>query len=126
LHREGGPITSEYLEALSATMSIFTYSWRSRRVWKVVIGTISILGFEALVLFDWGATNSFVSIMFIILSKLVVRTLETNLIVATLVGKNVVCKRATCGCLVSICGRVLPANIVVLLMNSYEIIIKMD
>jgi hypothetical protein len=36
---------------------------------KVVTGTTPILGFEASVLFDSGATHSFVSIVFVRLSK---------------------------------------------------------
>jgi hypothetical protein len=67
---------------------------------KVVIGTTPILGFEALVLFDAGATHSFVTIMFVRLSRLVERTLEPGLSI-TMVYKNVVCE-----CLTSICGRV--------------------
>jgi hypothetical protein len=43
---------------------------------EVVTGTIPILVVEASVLFDSGATNSFVSIMFVRLSKLVIQTLE--------------------------------------------------
>jgi hypothetical protein len=39
---------------------------------KVMIGTVPILGFEALVLFDSGATHTFVSIMCVRLSRLVV------------------------------------------------------
>jgi hypothetical protein len=46
---------------------------------EVVTGTAPILGFEASVLFDSGATHSFVSIVFARLSRLVVRTLEPNL-----------------------------------------------
>jgi hypothetical protein len=38
----------------------------------------------------------------------------------------VVCKRVVCECPVSICGRVLPANLVVLPMFSYDIILRMD
>jgi hypothetical protein len=38
----------------------------------------------------------------------------------------VVCKRVVYKCPVSICGRVLPANLVVLLMFSYNIILGMD
>jgi hypothetical protein len=83
-----------------------------------VIGTIHILGFEASILFDSRATHSFVSIMFVRLSKLVVLTLETSLAIATPVGKSILRQRAVCGCHVSICGRVLPANLVVLPMNS--------
>jgi hypothetical protein len=93
---------------------------------EVVTGTIPILGFEASVLFDSGATHSFVSIVFVRLSRLVVRTLEPGLAVTTLVGKTVVYKRVVCECLVSICGRVLPANLVVLPMFCYNIILGMD
>jgi hypothetical protein len=47
------------------------------------MGTVAILGFEDSVLFDSGATHSFVSIMFVRLSILVVRTLKISLTVAT-------------------------------------------
>jgi hypothetical protein len=93
---------------------------------KVVTSTVPILGFEALFMFDLGATHSFISIMFIRLSRLVVQTLEPGLAITTLVGKTVVCKRVVCGCPVSIYGRVLPANLVVLSMISYDAIFEMD
>jgi hypothetical protein len=38
----------------------------------------------------------------------------------------VVCKRVVCECPISICGRVLLANLVVLPMFSYDIILRMD
>jgi hypothetical protein len=93
---------------------------------EVVTNTAPILGFEASVLFDSGATHSFVSIVFGRLSRLVLRTLEPSLDVTTPLGKTVVCKRVVCKCLVSICGRVLPANLVVLPMFSYDVILGMD
>ena len=93
---------------------------------EVVTGTVSILGFEASVLFDSGATHSFVSIVFVRLSRLAVRTLEPGLAVTTPVRKTVVCRRAVCECPVSICGRVLPANLVFLPMFSYDVILRMD
>jgi hypothetical protein len=91
-----------------------------------VTSTVPILGFEASVLFDSGATHSFVSVVFVRLSRLVVKTLELGLAVTTPVGKTVVCKRVVCECLVSICGRVLPANLVVLPMFNYDVILGMD
>jgi hypothetical protein len=54
------------------------------------------------------------------------RTLEPDLAVTTPVGKIVVCKHVVCEYLVSICGIVLPANLVVLPMSSYDIILRMD
>jgi hypothetical protein len=53
----------------------------------VVTCTVPILGFEASVLFDSGATYSFVSVVFVRLFTLVVRTLEPGLVVTTPVGK---------------------------------------
>jgi hypothetical protein len=93
---------------------------------EVVIGTVPILRFEALVLFDSGATHFFVSIVFIRLSRLVMRTLKPGLAVTTPVGKTVVCKRVVCECPVSICGRVLPTNLVVLPIFNYDIILGID
>jgi hypothetical protein len=93
---------------------------------EVVTSIVPILGFEASVLFDLGATHSFVSIVFVRFSRLVVRTLEPGLAVTTPAGKTVVCKRVVCECRVSICGRVLPANLVVLPMFSYDVILRMD
>ena len=89
-------------------------------------GTAPILGFEALVLFDLGATHSFISIVFVRLYRLAVRTLEPGLAVTTPVGKMVVYKRAVCECPISIYGRVLPANLVVLPMFSDDVILGMD
>jgi hypothetical protein len=93
---------------------------------EVVTGTVPILGFEASVLFDSGATYSFISIVFVRLSILVARTSELGLAVTTPIGKIVVCKCVVCECPVSICGRVLPTNLVVLPMFSYNIILIMD
>jgi hypothetical protein len=93
---------------------------------EVVTGIAPILRFEASVLFDSGATHSFVSIVFIRLSRLVVRTLEPSLVVTTPVGKTMVCKRVVCECPASIYGRILLANLVVLPMFSYDVILGMD
>jgi hypothetical protein len=59
---------------------------------EAVTSTAPILEFEASVLFDSGATHSFVSIVFVRLSKLVVRTLKPSLAITTHVGKIVVSK----------------------------------
>jgi hypothetical protein len=64
--------------------------------------------------------------VFVRLSRLVLRTSEPSLAVTIPVGKTVVCKRVVFECPVSICGRVLPTNLVVLLMFSYKVILGMD
>ena len=63
---------------------------------EVVTSTAPILGFEASVLFNLGATHSYISIVFVRLSRHVVRTLELGLAVTTPIGKMMVCKRAVC------------------------------
>ena len=63
--------------------------------------------------------------MFVRLPRLVLRTLEPILVVTTSVGKAVVCKHVVCGFPVSIYGRVLSANLVVLPTISYAIILGM-
>ena len=89
---------------------------------EVVTSNAPILRFEASILFDLGATHSFVSITFVRLSRFVVRTLELGLAITTLVGKTVACKHVVCECPVGIRGRVLLANLVVLPMFSYDVI----
>jgi hypothetical protein len=64
------------------------------------------------------ATHYFVSIMF--------ARSKPGLAITTLVGKTVVCKRVVCKCSVSICESVLPANLVVLPIFSYHVILGMD
>jgi hypothetical protein len=54
------------------------------------------------------------------------RNLEPSLAVTTPVGKTMVCKRVVCECPITICRRVLPANIVVLPIFSYDVILRMD
>jgi hypothetical protein len=55
-----------------------------------------------------------------------VRTLELGLAITIPVGKTMVYKRVVCKCPVSICGRALPANLVVFRMFSYDVIFEMD
>jgi hypothetical protein len=50
---------------------------------EVVSSTAPILEFEASVFFDSRATHSFISIMFVNLSRLVVQTLKLGLVVST-------------------------------------------
>jgi hypothetical protein len=91
-----------------------------------VTSTIPIFGFKASVLFDSGATYSFVSSMFVKLPRLSVRTLEVGLAVAIPVGKTVMCSRIVRGCPITINMRILPANLVVLPLHGYNVILGMN
>jgi hypothetical protein len=73
-----------------------------------------------------GATHSFVSSMFLKLSRLFIRTLEVDLAVATPVGKTVMCSRIAHGCPIIINERILLPNLVVLPMHGYNVILGMD
>jgi hypothetical protein len=59
--------------------------------------------------------------MFIRLSRLVVQTMEPGLAITIPVRKTVACKHVVCRC-----GKVLPTNLVVLPMFSYDVILRMD
>jgi hypothetical protein len=92
----------------------------------VVTSTIPTIGFKGLVLFDSRATHSFISSTLARLSRLAVRPLDVGLTVATPVGNTVACKSVVCGCPLSICGKILPANLVVFAMFSYNVVLGMD
>jgi hypothetical protein len=64
--------------------------------------------------------------MLVRLSRLIVQTLKPGLVVTTFVEKTVVCKRVVCECPINICESVLPANLVVLPMINYDVILGMD
>lgn len=60
------------------------------------------------------------------LCRLVIEPLEVDLAVATPVGEIVVCRRVVRGCLMSVEGRVLPANLVVFAMKGFDVILGID
>lgn len=77
-------------------------------------------------MFDFGATHSFIFSTFVKLSRLAVRILNVGLLVATPIGKTIVCKCVVCGFLLSICGKIFPTNLVVFAMFGYDVILGMD
>jgi hypothetical protein len=76
-------------------------------------------------LFDSEATHSFVSRMFVQLSRLSVSYLEVGLSIATPVRKTVTRSRIAGGCHITINGRILLANLVVLPLHGYDLILGM-
>jgi hypothetical protein len=92
----------------------------------VVTGTIPILGFQAWVLFDSRATHSFMSSMYAKLSRVVEAPLEVGLSVVNPIGKSVVCTRMVRSCPINIGGKVFLANLVVIPVQGFDVILGMD
>ncbi|XP_057958681.1 uncharacterized protein LOC131151452 [Malania oleifera] len=93
---------------------------------NMVTGTISILSHRAIVLFDLGVTHSFVAREFVKLCGIEAQPLTVDLSVATPTGTVVVCRRVLKDFSISIQGRTLPANLRVLIMHRFEVILGMD
>ena len=92
----------------------------------VVTGTLSVCSQDAHVLFDPGATHSFVSLYFAPRLGKSSSFLDETLVVTTPVGDNVLAKSVYCSCDISIEGKVLPADLVVLNMVDFDVILGMD
>jgi hypothetical protein len=65
----------------------------------VVTSTIPLFGSVACILFDSGATNSFISSTYVKLCKLSMELRKQNICVATPVGNAVTCKKCVDNCL---------------------------
>ena len=93
---------------------------------SVVSGTLPISFGRAFVLFDSGATHLFVSYCFAKASCLESETLDVNLAVSTPIGSTILCTSIVKNCPIMVEGHVMPANLVVLEMNGFDIILGMD
>jgi hypothetical protein len=87
----------------------------------VVTGIIPLYGNLACVLFDSGATHSFISSTYVKLCNLSTRPLEQNISVSTHVGSVVTCMKCVEKCPILLGGRTLPAKLAV-----FDIILGMD
>jgi hypothetical protein len=93
---------------------------------SVVSGTLPISFGRSFVLFDSGATHSFVSYCFAKASCLELEALDINLAVATPIGNTILCTSVVKNCPILVEGHVMPANIVVFEMSGFDIIFGMD
>jgi len=92
----------------------------------VVIGTIPLFGSVTCVLFNSGATHSFVSSIFVKLCKLSTEPLEQNICMAILVGDAVTCRKCVDNYHIIIEGKTLLAKLAVLSMLGFDVILGMD
>ncbi|XP_073219759.1 uncharacterized protein [Cicer arietinum] len=92
----------------------------------VFTGILSICSRDAHVLFDPGATHSFVSSWFATQLGKCSSSLEEPLVVATPVGGNLFAKSVYRSCDVIIDDKVLPVNLVVIDLIDFDVILGMD
>ncbi|XP_070032320.1 uncharacterized protein [Nicotiana tomentosiformis] len=92
----------------------------------VITGIISVCGRDASVLFDPGYTYSYVSSMFAYFLGVYRESLGTPIYVSTPVGDSVVVYRIYRSCIVTFCGYKTRANLLLLDMTDFEVILGMD
>ena len=92
----------------------------------VVIGTLTICSKEALVLFDSGATHSFVSLSFALCLDMRFDVLNSPLTVLTLVGEVYLINRFLSGCEVRIEDETFLVDLVELEILEFDVILGMD
>jgi hypothetical protein len=92
----------------------------------VVTGTIPLFGRLACVLFDSGATHSFISSTYVKLCNMNTKPLKQNIRVSNPVGDTVTCVKYVENCPIVIAGKTLPARPAVFSMLGFDIILGMD
>ena len=91
-----------------------------------MIGIISVFGEPAWVLFDFGASRSFISTSFALHANRELTPLKNKLVVTTPLGKRMLKTLVFKGCEVVVEGIVLKANLIQLEMSYFEVILGMD
>ena len=92
----------------------------------VVIGTLPLFNGKAIILFDSGATHSFISTKYARRFHINLEPMEVGVVVSTSVGKLVICRKIVMGCPICIKGQTLTANLIVFNMEGFDIILGMD
>jgi hypothetical protein len=93
---------------------------------EVVTGFLPLFTGKAIVLFDSGATHSFISVKYARRFHVSIEPMEVGVLVASLVGKTVICRKIVLNCPICIEGRNLTANLIVFDMEGFDIILGMD
>lgn len=92
----------------------------------VMIGTLSLFSKDAKVLFDSGATYSFVSIAFACHANKNTKPLGCYLSVATPMGDNMILNQVYKSCFLSFGDRKFSADLLLILMHDFDIILGTD
>ena len=90
------------------------------------LGVILLSSCPAFVLFDTGATHSFVASQFVKRNKIINTSGDMEWHVSTPMGKTMITTEMCKSCKLEIGGRTLLANLIILEMSGYDVILGMD
>jgi len=93
---------------------------------KVVTGTIPLFSCVACILFDSGATYSFISSTYVKLCNLGTEPLEQNICVTTHVGNAVTCRKCVDNYTIVMEWKTLPVKLTVFSMLGFDVILRVD
>ena len=91
-----------------------------------VTGINSVFGKPTRVLFDYEASRSFISTSFVLHANRELTPLKSKLIVTTPLGERILRTSVFKGCEVIVEGMVLKANLILLEMLDFDVILGMD
>ncbi|KAL0546275.1 hypothetical protein IC582_016181 [Cucumis melo] len=103
-----------------------TNKTEAERADTVVTGTLQVLGHYALVLFDSGSSNSFISYAFVLHARLEVEPLHHVLSVSTPSRECMLSKEKVKACQIKTTGHVIEVTLLVLDMLDFDVILGMD
>ncbi|KAK1429741.1 hypothetical protein QVD17_11959 [Tagetes erecta] len=110
-----------------ATARAFTMTRKeARKEPEVVSGTFLVNNICASVLFDSGASRSFVSALFYSALKVPSRKVERYFDVETAEGKFIRVDQMIEGCTITLLGRSFPTNLCIMTLGSFDVILGMD
>lgn len=89
----------------------------------MVIGTLLILGYLALVLLDSGSTHSFISTSFVNQIELELESLGSVLFVSTPTGVDMIASERVRNYQITVCDRALDVSLLVLNMRGFNVIL---
>ena len=93
---------------------------------EVMTGTIQVFESDAYVLIDPGATHSFISAKFIAQVNIEIQPIDCSMVVSLPTGDSLIADRVYMGCRVIIEGHEFMANLVLLNIQDFDVILGMD
>ena len=93
---------------------------------EVMTGTIQVFDRDAYVLIDPGATHSFISVKFIAQVNIEIQPIDCSMVVSLPTGDSLIADRVYMGCRVMIEGHEFRANLVLLDIQDFDVILGMD